>query len=373
MLSHTKKISQILIVVLLTLLASACTVKDSSVPDVENGSAGVPDSTGGPTAEPDWEATLSADLSDAGANYQLGLLYSISEPEKAEQYFTAALAGDPNLSPRIARIRDASRVGELSENPAYRLTLLGQALGALGEWDLAHRALELAVETDPAYAEAWAYLGEAQQHLGEDAVKALTTALELDPQSYSANLLMALYWRRNDQPGEALPLLLTAAEQDPNNLTLKEDIAHTYAEAGELETSLTLLQEIIDKNPELSASWQMLARLCLTYDLKIDEVGLPAARQAVLLAEDDPGALLLLGRAYFQTGNLSLAIRFFNQASTLDPASPDPHYYLGLLYLNQGSSESAQAELSLAYQLAPTEVIGQQALDTLNQYFDNGD
>ena len=115
----------------------------------------------------------------------------------------------------------------------------------------------------------------------------------------------------------------------------------------------------------------MLARLCLKYDLKIKEVGLPAARQAVLLAEEDPKALLLLGRAYFQSGNLSIAIRFFNQASTLDPGSPEPHYYLGLLYLNQGNSDSAQAELELAYQLAPDDTLGQQALHTLEQFFGN--
>ena len=115
----------------------------------------------------------------------------------------------------------------------------------------------------------------------------------------------------------------------------------------------------------------MLARLCLTLDLKIEEEALPAARQAVLLADDDPDALILLGRTYFHTGNLDLAIRFLNEANLLDPDAPGPHYYLGLVYLNQGNSAAAQTQLTLAYQLAPTETIGLQALHTLEQYFSN--
>jgi tetratricopeptide (TPR) repeat protein len=324
------------------------------------------------TAE-SYQAALVVNPTDPQVNYQLGLILAITSPEEAAQFLEAAQTSDPALAPLIKRVSDALRLGDISENPAYRLTLLGQALGAIQEWPLAHNALQLAVEQDPNYAEAWAYLGEAQQQTGDDGYEALETALSIDPQSYSANLLMALYWRRIGDPAEALQYLLVAERQDPNNVLLQEDIANTFAEAGQVEEGLEILHQLTADHPENSLVWQMLARLCLNYDLKVTDVGLPAARQAVLLAEDDPTALLLLGRAYFQDGNISMAERFFSEASLVEPLSPEPHYYLGLLYLNQGDLTAAEDHLSQAYRLDPSGSIGLQAQQTLEQYFDRSE
>jgi tetratricopeptide (TPR) repeat protein len=320
-----------------------------------------------------YQATLEINPSDPQANYKLGLSLAITSPEEADPFFEAAQFSDPNLAPLIERITDALRLGDLSENPAYRLTLLGQTLGAIQEWSLAENALELAAEQDPNYAEAWAYLGEAQQQTGGDGYEALETALSIDSQSYSANLLMALYWRRNGEPAEALEYLLVAERQDPNNILLKEDIANTYAELGQVEEGLEILHQLTADHPENSLVWQMLARLCLNYDLKVTDVGLSAARQAVLLAEDDPIALLLLGRAYFQVGNISMAERFFSEASLQEPLSAEPHYYLGLLYLNRGDLTAAENHLSQAYHLDPSGSIGTLAQQTLEQYFNRSE
>ena len=213
-------------------------MEESSQPQSQTVTPALSQSADLTQAAAEWAAVLEANPHDPQANYQLGLILAITSPDEAGFYLDQAQASDPELTPNIKPVIDALRIGELSENPAYRLTLLGQALGALGEWQLASSALQRATEKDPGYSEAWAYLGEAQQQNGEDGFEALTTALNLESQSYSANLLMALYWRRNDAPAEALPLLLTAAKQDPNNLSLKEDVAYTYAELGEVETSL---------------------------------------------------------------------------------------------------------------------------------------
>lgn len=373
---RTFPIPPIIVILLVGLALSSCNAKQSEKTTLTPSSAS-PTQSIAPNkleqAKASWITTIEADPSDPQANYQLGLILAITSPDEASVYFQTAQANDPSLAPLIDRITDALRVADLSENPAYRLTLLGQALGAVQEWSLALNALELATEQDPSYAEAWAYLGEAQQQTGEDGLEALETALSIDRQSYAANLLMALYWRRNGDPASALEFLFVVEEQDPNNLLLKEDIGNTYAEASQVEEGLAYLEETAGAHPEQSLAWQILARLCLNYDVKVTNVGLPAARQAVLLAEDDPTALLLLGRAYFQNGNISMAERFFSEASLLAPQSAEPHYYLGLLYLNQGDYPAAEEHLSQAYQLAPTAAIGIQAQQTLEQYFNRSE
>lgn len=317
------------------------------------------------------QAALTAQPEDAETNYRMGLNLSITAPEAASQYFEAALSAAPSLEAQIERVTEALRLGELSDNPAYRLTLLGQAFGALQEWELALQALEQAVEEAPGYAEAWAYLGEAQHHNEMDGYRALDTALSLDPDSYSANLLMALYLRRSEAPNEALEYLMVAAQQDPNNLSLQEEIANTYAQAGDVEQGLAVLEENADTSPDQSEVWQMLASYCLNYDIKLDELGLPAARQALLLDDEDPTNHLLLGRAYLQGGDTAMAERFLRQAIELDPQYAEAYFYLGLLYLNQGDMQAAEDYLSQAYQLAPTEAVGLQAQQIIEQYFGN--
>ena len=64
-----------------------------------------------------------------------------------------------------------------------------------------------------------------------------------------------------------------------------------------------------------------------------------------------------------------MAERFFLEAVQFAPDLAEAHYYLGLLYLNQGDQAAAQNQLSQAYRLAPTEFIGLQALQVLKQYF----
>jgi tetratricopeptide (TPR) repeat protein len=320
-----------------------------------------------------WRETLAQNPDDPNANYRLGLVLAIADPAEALTFFGTASQLTSEYNQKITRVTDAHRIGELSENPAYRLTLLGQAYGAIDEWELALLALEQATQQDPSYAEAWAYLGEAQQQNGEDGFSSLEEALSINPSSYAANLLMALYYRRNDSPEEALSLLLVAAEQDPNNLTLKEDIAHVYAETGQVEKGLEMLEAEAGSSPDQSLVWQMVARFCLTFDIQIREAGLTAARQAVLLDDQDPIGLVLLARSYLQTGNTSMAERLLWQAIELDPASAETHYYLGVVFINDGNDSAAQEQLNVSFQLAPNSGIGQQALQLLEQYFGEAD
>ena len=314
-------------------------------------------------------AALAENPSDTDTKYHLGLILAITAPEQAGDYLSAAAQSNPELSGSVSRVNDALRLGELSDNPAYRLTLLGQTFGALEEWELALQALQLAVAADPEYAEAWAYLGEAEQRNGLNGFPSLEHALSLDPESYAANLLMALYYRRSDSPEKALPLLQVVLEQDPNNLALKEEIALAYAENGQVENGLTLLQQAVITSPDQSLAWQILARFCINYDLKLEEIGLPAARQAVLLDDQDPISLMLLARSYLQTGNTAMAERFLLQAARLAPNSAEIHYYLGVVYLNQEKEAAAQEQLTQAYRLEPEGEIGLGALKLIEQYF----
>ncbi|MGD2026909.1 MAG: tetratricopeptide repeat protein [Anaerolineales bacterium] len=300
-----------------------------------------------------WLAELESAPDDPLTHYQLGLRYLILDREKAAEHLQAAAAHDPELDSRVRRLESTLRQSNVIEDPAYQYTIIGQALASAEEWQLAETALEMAVAQDPAYAEAWAYLGEVRQQTGkENAFQALETALQLDRQSYAANLFTSFYWRRNDKPARAIPHLQTALQQNPSNLSLQEDLAATLVQAGQVETAFENINALLEESPDNPEIWRILARLSIENDLQVAQTGLPAARQAILLEPEEVQATLLLGRAYALTGDPVLAERFLLKAARQAPQLAEPHLYLGLMFLNLELYPSAQSELDTALALA---------------------
>lgn len=321
----------------------------------------------------EWQATAEANPQDVNAQYQLGLLSLLLNPEQAAAYLRQAEQRNPDLSPQISRLEAALRQINAVDDPAYQYTVAGQALASVEEWPLAETALEWAVEEDPQYAEAWAYLGEVRQQTGNgDPFEALQTALKLNPDSYAANLFASMYWKRSDQPETALPYLQTAAAQDSNNLSLQETLAQTLVLAGEVEAGFQVVQTLLEGDPENVEIWLMLARLSIENGVQVGEVGLPAARQARVLAPENAEATLLLGRAYMLEEDPLLAERFFALAAEQIPEDAAPHFYLGLLYLNQEKPQSARVQLEQARRLAQAggdNALAAQAAQILEQYY----
>jgi len=316
-----------------------------------------------------WLEVLAQDPEDAYAHYQLGLLLVVSDPEKAVVHLDKAADLDSQWSDPAYELKTTLRLAAFAEEPAYRDIQIGQTLAAIGEWDLAKAAFLRSTQENPGYPEAWAYLGEAQQQTGEDGLAALERAIAINPDSYAANVFMALYWRRQARPEMALVYLHTAAQLDPDNPSLQTDIGNTLAEMGNLPDALKHIIRVTQLQPQESSAWQTLARFSVDYDFQIEEIGIHAARQAVILAKDDPAALTLLGRAHMLLGNEYYIERFLFQALQLDDSYPDAHLYLGMFYLDKGDIEKARLHLQTAVQLAGEGPIGQQAQHILDQFF----
>lgn len=320
-----------------------------------------------------WKNALETNPEDSRAHYQLGLLYLVLDREQAPGHLQHAAELDPTLAPQVNRLESALRQSEVIDDPAYQLTIIGQALASVEAWPLAEAALEMAVAEDLEYAEAWAYLGEVRQQTGkENALDALETALKLDRSSYAANLFISFYWRRNDNPARAIPHLEMALRQDPNNLSLHEDLAFTLIQAGQVETAFENIDALLQASPEDPALWQILARLSIENDLQVAQVGVPAARQALLLEPDDPQSALMLGRAYLLADDPVLAERFLLKAAQQAPEAASAHLYLGFLYLNLENYPAAKDQLEMTLSLAESsadQVVYDQASRLLEQVF----
>jgi tetratricopeptide (TPR) repeat protein len=269
-------------------------------------------------------------------NYQLGLMLAVTEPETALAYLT--IVGDSDL-PVYASINSFVRDLRSALNrgdPAYPFMIAGQEMAAIGEWELALIAFKRATEINPAYADAWAYLGESIQQTGGDGKRELENALKIDPESTAGNTFLAIYWQRLERYDLALVYLYAATKDDEKNPALQVEIGNTLGLLGNIPAAEIHYQLATNMEPNDPIYWIALANYYIRYEIEIKDKAAAAARQAVLLAPRDPGSLDTLAQIYLLQENPLLAERFLNRALAADANYAPAHLHSGLVSILKG-------------------------------------
>ncbi len=306
---------------------------------------------------------------NAAAHYRLGLLLIVQSPDEAFAELETAARVDEGYASVFQTLRTALNLALLEPAPAEKLVIIGRALGLASEWELAADAFRRAAQADPESASAWAWLGEAKQHLGQNPLPDLDKALNLQPDSTLIRSLRGLYWQRQEKAEEALLEFQTAAGLEPENPVWHSALGEVYAQAGDLPPALAAYQQAVELAPETPLYWRLLAVFCLHYSVQVEEVGLPAAQKAVILAPNDPVMADTLGWVYLTLGQMEDAEKQLLHALEIAPDFASAHLHLGMLYLQGGQRELAYGYLLKARDLAGSDVIGQQAQRILEQYF----
>jgi tetratricopeptide (TPR) repeat protein len=323
----------------------------------------------------DIKAWLALNPNDSSMYYQLGLIMAATQPESALAYLEQAASLDPQFSNPANTIRRSINTARLSEEPAYTYLLVGRALASLDEWELAVEAFRQAVLARPDYSEAWAFLGEARQHLPSAEEQQAQSLIELekayllDPQSLAANSLLALYWQRLDQQELALEYLENAARLDPTNPAFPVEIGNTLANLGNLPAALESYQQATELAPNDPLYWRVMAEFAIQHQIQLRELALPAAQQAYELDPLDPASLVTLGKTYYFLEEYDQAQEYLQEAIKIDPDYPLAYLHIGLNYLVQGDLQRAAQSLQQARQLAPDTAIAEQVERLLYQYF----
>ncbi len=301
-------------------------------------------------------------------NYQAGLQLATTDPLQALSMLQdMAFSGRPEAE-SARTLAQAIQAGRLADDPAYLLTVSGQALAAINEWKLAQQALLHAVQLNPDYAEAWAYLGEAQQQNGEDGYPALKRALDLNPESLSTILFTALYWQRQQNYMKAELLYSRAAMMDPQNASIQVQWGQNALLAGHVNEARSHFETAANLSPEDMVIWSYVAQYCVDADLYVEELGLPAALKVLKQNPRDAQALVLAGRAYLATGNQVTAGVFLKQAIELDTDYMPAHYYYALLLLTINEDSQAVLHLNKVIELAPGSEEAKRAAELIVQY-----
>jgi hypothetical protein len=96
------------------------------------------------------------------ALYQAGILDLLDQTQEARRDLEECRRLDEDFAGRVNTLLEA--YPEQGGEDAYAYLKAGRALADLGEWDLAPKPSDV-LALEPAYAEAWALLGESRQQL----------------------------------------------------------------------------------------------------------------------------------------------------------------------------------------------------------------
>ncbi len=304
--------------------------------------------------------------------YLLGSYLSVSQPDEAMSLLVEASAKDSAYTPAVQTLRAGLGMLSTSSDPAYGWLMVGRALGRNDQWDLALEAFQKSTSAAPNYAEAWAFTGEARYHLDGGGKSELDRAAELNGDSAVVRALQALYWRRQGQPDKALPYLEAIAKQEPQEPIWQVEIGNTLVETGDLIAARDNFVNAVNLAPTDSLYWQYLARFSVENSVDIHGLGLPAARQAVLLKEDDPGALDVMGWTLANLGDTASAERFLQRALERDATYALACLHLGQVYLQEQDAAHAYPYLKRTIRLAGQTSPGEIARRLLQRYFGEG-
>lgn len=306
----------------------------------------------------------------ARSAYLLGLYLSVTAPDAAEPPLLDAARQDPAYSARVQLMRRGLAQYLVADQPAYGWLMIGRSLGTVNEWALAENAFNQAIELAPHYAEAWAFLSEARAHTGGSGRPEIEKALALAPQSTVVNALYALSLRRQARYAEALEYLTAVAQQEPEEPFWQVEIAGVHAQKGDLTAARGAFETAVKLSPQNATYWQALAQFCVNYNMDIRGTGLPAAREAVKLAPEDPSALDVMGWTLANLDDSVTGERFLQQALEIDADHVSANLHLGQIYLSRQDLDQAGVFLRRAARQAE---IGSTEAETarrlLQQYF----
>jgi tetratricopeptide (TPR) repeat protein len=305
---------------------------------------------------------------DAKVVYRLGLWLAASQPEAGLAVLLRAAQLDPSLYSQARVLQTGINTAFGVDDPAYRLVQAGRAMISLGEWEAAAEAFGQAVKANPGFADAWAFLSEAQQHFGLDGLPALQQALALNPDSLLVQAVQALSWQQQGELDRAVTAVQAIAAHEPQNGIWQVSLGGLMAQKGDLMAALDHYQKAVQLEPNNPVFWRALANFSVIYEVKVSEVGLPAARQAVSLAGEDPANLDVLGQALAAVEDLATAERLFQRALQQDPQFAPAFLHLGLVYLTQGQDARGLELLKEAARLAPGDPVGEQAQRIMERY-----
>lgn len=276
---------------------------------------------------------------DSEALYLLGIMMVPDDLDRAIDYLTQA-AADPVWAFQAQTVLTALGRYE-TDSPAEAHTFLGVTLVGLGEWTLAERVLELALDANAVNPAALAYLGFARDQQGREGLPDLEAALAMAPRDPLVYYLLGQHWLLAEDYQAAYENFIQAYWLDTGNPALAVEVGTTLQHLGDLAGAEEWLRIAVDAEPTDTRWYVLLAVFYADTGYELKEGGLAFIEEASQLVPDDPDVFASLGWGYFQTQQFDRAYEALSRAIGLDPTRTRSRYYWGMILERKGDRQGA--------------------------------
>ncbi len=172
-------------------------------------------------------------------------------------------------------------------------------------------------------------------------------ALEIDPQSPEVHNLMGYAAALEGEAEDALEHYRQAIALDETYFEAMLNAAEILiSPLGDLDGAIAQIEEALDY---AESDEEVADCILLKVDALIAKADYEEAKRAMKMLPDGPfggpSYLFLIGRAWYELGQLDKAAPLIEQAAKADPSSADAHYYLGLVRDEQGDGRGATEAL----------------------------
>ncbi len=168
-------------------------------------------------------------------------------------------------------------------------------------------------------------------------------ALELDPESPEAYNLLGFVAALDGDAYEAVEHYGQAVALDETYLEAMLNAAEVYIHPlGQFDDAIKMCEQALHLT---ESDEETIDTLLLMFDALLGKADFASARSVVMRMPtgpyDNPNHTFLVGRAYYEIGEVSRAAPLIEEAASKDPMQGEAWYYLGLIRDERGDAHGA--------------------------------
>jgi TolB-like protein/Flp pilus assembly protein TadD len=285
---------------------------------------------------------------EAYENYLLGRqrwkARTADSTAQSVEFFLRAIELDPAFAEAWAGLGDA-----------YRHQVPYGGLPEHEQFPKAEEAIRKALELNPDLAEAHAALGGLVRQIGDESEKAklhLERAIELNPSYSPAYNWLGLVYSNSAEFEKAIETIRKGQEVDPLSAVLAGNLAYFSGFAGRHDEMKAGLDRLLETHPEYPSSYNGLASYNLFVKGRIDEA-LRYTLEATLVDPNETSFRAYAASQLDMLGDPSAADRWFESAFELQPENHDARAFRLLSQIRRGQVPAATAAARGLYEEYP--------------------